>query len=181
MGKVSIFPPRTWEVLGFTQLTGSASSTSIVNIAAFDIIRITCIVTGYTCGGGIASLRFGSSTGAVDSGNNYETRHLEWAAGSNNNNTDSPTNNTSLLRLGRQTTTNGRMVTVLVMNQASSRKICQINSATEAGGAGTSPTLDLAQGIWANTSAQIVAVQMVATAQSMTAGSGFVVEGMNLT
>jgi hypothetical protein len=174
-----IEPVPAWEILGRTQLTGNAASTDIITIPARDIIRITCIVTGYT-GGGIASLRFGGTAGAVDSGNNYATLHATGLNGSNKWDNYTSSVNTSLLRLAQANSTLGRMVNVQVMNIASYRKICQINVANEIGGAGTVNQLATGQGIWANTTNQIVSVQMISTANQLRTDSGFIVEGIKL-
>jgi hypothetical protein len=168
-----------WQTLGKTMLTGAAASTSIITIPARHLLRITCVVTGYS-GNGIASLRFGGTAGAVDSGNNYNTRYLRAASGSNNSFTDAPTTTTNMMRLGSQAITLGRSVTVSMTNFTSIRKMGAILTSSEAGAVGTAPSLDWGQGMWANTTQQIISVQMVATANNLNNGSGFVVEGMNI-
>ena len=55
-----------------------------------------------------------------------------------------------------------------------------INTATEAGAVGTAANIDVGQGMWANTTQQIVSVQLISTANNLSIGSGFIVEGMNL-
>jgi hypothetical protein len=72
------------------------------------------------------------------------------------------------------------MVQVNVSNIQNVRKLCQISTATEAGGSGTTPEIATGQGIWANTTQQIVSVQMISTANNLSVGSGFIVEGVNL-
>jgi hypothetical protein len=160
-------------------LTGSAASTSIITIPPRHLLRITCIITGYT-GNGIASLRFGGTAAAVDSGNNYNTRYLRANDGANNDFDDFSTTSTSMLRLGSTGVTSGRSVVVNMTNSTSKRKMAAIISATEAGGVGTAADIDWGQGMWANTSQQIISVQMVSTANNLTTGTGFVVEGMNI-
>lgn len=171
-----------WTVLGFTSLGANAASTSIVNIASgYDILRITVMVTGYT-GNGIFSLRFGTSTGAVDSGNNYAAAHSEWNAGQTGNmSTNSETTSTNMLRLAPVAVSTGRISQVIVSNVSANRKNCVITTATEQGAANTTPRRQtVADGIWANTSGVIRAVQLTTTANSLLAGSGFVVEGFNV-
>jgi hypothetical protein len=171
-----------WTVLGFTSLGSNAASTSIVDIASgYDILRITVLVTGYT-GNGIFSLRFGTSTGAVDSGNNYATAHSEWNSGQTGNmSTNSETTSTNMLRLAPVAVSTGRISEIIVSNISANRKNCVITTATEQGAANITPRRQLvADGIWANTSGVIRAVQLTTTANSLLTGSGFVIEGFNL-
>jgi hypothetical protein len=171
-----------WTVLGSTSLGSNAASTSIVDIASgYDILRITVLVTGYT-GNGIFALRFGTSTGAVDSGNNYAAAHGEWNSGQNGNqSTISETTSTSMLRLAPVAVSNGRISQIIVANDSAKRKNCVIITATEQGAANTTPRRQtVADGIWANTSGVIRAVQLTTTANQLTTGSGFVVEGFNI-
>jgi hypothetical protein len=172
-------PSDGWQILGKTQLTSAANSTSIITIPARTLLRVTCIVTGYS-GGGIASLRFGTTAGAVDSGNNYNTRFIRMNSGANNNFTDVPTTSTNFLRLASQTIVLGRQYTVNITNFATVRKMCSISTASEAGAVGTAANLDVGQGMYANTTAQIITVQLISTANNLSIGSGFIVEGINL-
>lgn len=172
-------PSDSWQVLGKTQLTVAANATSIITIPPRTLLRITCIVTGYS-GGGIASLRFGTTAGAVDSGNNYNTRFIRAAAGAPNSFTNVSTTTTNFLRLASQNIVLGRQYTVNVTNYPTARKMCTIGTASEAGAAGVEPTLDFGQGMYANTTAQIISVQLISTANNLSIGSGFIVEGINL-
>lgn len=183
MGRVvNVIPSPSFQILGFTKLSGAATTTSIISIAPMDIIRITVTVTGYG-GNDIASLRFGGTAGAVDSGNNYATAFGEWNSGQNGNqSTLSENNTTSLLRLATSQVSTGRHVIVSMNNQTSNRKIATIIHSTEFGGANTTPRREtLGNGIWANTTQQIISVQLLtAGGNTLSAGSGFVVEGANL-
>lgn len=168
-----------WSRLGSFKFDTAANASSILTIPARDILRITTIVTGYS-GNGIASLRFGGVAGAVDSGNNYSTLH---ATGLNNSNKwDNYLNSTStnLLRLAQANAVLGRSSQVIVSNYAADRKVCHISTATEYGGAGTDNRLAAGQGVWGNTTQQILSVQLLSTANNLTVGSGFIVEGVNL-
>ena len=168
-----------WSRLNSFKFASAANASSILTIAARDLLRITINVTGYS-GNGIVSLRLGGVAGAVDSGNNYNSRYLRAAAGSNNNFTDVPTTTTNMLRLASQAITLGRSVSVNLTNNTSVRKMVAILTSSEAGAVGTAPSLDWGQGMWANTTQQIVSVQMIATANNLSIGSSIVVEGMNV-
>lgn len=168
-----------WSRLASAKLTSAANATSILTIPARDILRITAIVTGYS-GNGIASLRFGGVAGAVDSGNNYQTLHATGDNGSKKWDDYSNNNNTNFLRLARANAVLGRMVEVNVSNIQNVRKLCRISTATEAGGSGSSPEIAAGQGIWANTTQQIVSVQLISTANNLSIGSGIIIEGVNL-
>lgn len=170
----------SWPVLGSTKLTANGSSSNIITIPACDLLRITVMVTGYQGGGGIASLRFGGTAGAVDSGNNYNTRHQESVAGSDRWDNNTQTNNTDMIRLGRANVNLGRIVTVNCYNVANLRKICKIETATERGGAGTTLLTATGIGQWANTTQQIISVQLVVSGGDLNSGSGFIIEGINL-
>lgn len=175
---------NSWQVLGTTVLGSAASSTSIITIPARDLIRITVIITGYGSGGDIASLRFGGTAGAVDSGNNYATAHGEWnAANKGNQDTLGENNSTSFLRLSPTSTNNGRQVTVNITNPTSTRKIVSIVTSTEQGSASTTPRrTTTGNGLWSNTTQQIISVQLItAGGANLNAGTGFVIEGINLT
>ena len=179
---VNIYRNPTFEILGYTQLSVAATTTSIITIPARDVIRITAMVTGYG-GNDIASLRFGGTAGAVDSGNNYATAFGEWSSGQNGNQSTLTENNTtSLLRLAASAVTTGRHVVVSLNNRTASRKIALIMQSTEFGAANTTPRREtLGNGIWANTTQQIISVQLLtAGGNTLTAGSGFIVEGANL-
>lgn len=172
-------PNGGWQILGKTQLAVGANATSIITIPPRTLLRITCIVTGYS-GNGIASLRFGTVAGAVDTGNNYNTRYLRAAAGANNNFTDVPNTSTNFLRLASQNSVLGRQYTVNVTNYATKRKMCSVSTSSEAGAVGTAPTLDWGQGMYGNNTAQIITAQLISTANNLSIGSGFIVEGINL-
>ena len=70
-------------------------------------------------------------------------------------------------------------MTVTCYNVASLRKICNITTATERGAAATTLLTATGIGQWANTTQQIVSVQMVVSGGDLNSGSGFVIEGMN--
>ncbi len=178
-GFISSTPSSSWQILGRTQLTVAANATSILTIPARTLLRLTAIVTGYS-GSGIASFRFGGTAGAVDSGNNYNTRFIRMNSGANNNFTDAPTTSTNYLRMASQNIVLGRQYVANVTNIATVRKMVSINTASEAGAVGTAANIDVGQGMWANTTQQIVSVQLISTANNLLIGSGFIVEGMNL-
>lgn len=178
-GRVTAGTNDEWHVLGKTQLTVAANATSIITIPPRTMLRVTCIVTGYS-GGGIASLRFGTVAGAVDTGNNYNTRFLRAATGASNSFTDVPTTTTNFLRLASQNIVLGRQYTVNITNYPTVRKMCSISTSSEAGAVGVAPTLDWGQGMYANNTAQIITIQLISTANNLSIGSGFIVEGVNL-
>ena len=169
----------SWQILGRTQLTVAANATSILTIPPRTLLRLTAIVTGYS-GNGIASFRFGGTAGAVDSGNNYNTRFIRMNAGSKNDFTDAPQTSTSYLRMASRNRVLGRQYVANVTNFTTKRKMVSIDTATEAGSAGTAASLDVGQGMWANTTQQIVSVQLISTANNLSIGSGFIVEGVDL-
>lgn len=176
----NFIPKNTWEIIGYTQMAANGPNTSIITIPARDILRFSVVITGYQSGGGIGALRFGGTAGAVDSGNNYNSRHQESVAGGDRWDNNTQTNNTNMIRLGRANVNLGRIVTVTCYNVAALRKICTIETATERGGAGTTLLTATGLGQWANTTQRIVSVQMVVSGGDLNSGSGFIVEGVNL-
>ena len=178
-GIQNLMSPVGMDFLNADILAANSANSAILTIPARDILLILVSITGYTGGGGIGSLRFGGVAGAVDSGNNYNTRYLRINAGANNNFTNVPTNTTNMLRLGSQAITLGRMVAVSSSNNATTRKNIMISTCSEAGGVGVEPPIDIGQGLWGNTTQQIVSVQLTVTANQLTTGTTLQVYGRN--
>jgi hypothetical protein len=179
VGIVNAYP--SWQVIGRATVGATpASSTSIITIPAYDLLRVTIMVTGYG-GGDIASLRFGGTAGAVDTGNNYNTLNATGNNGSNkwDNYLNSTTNN--FLRIAQNAITNGRVSTVTITNNTTTRKICKISTTSDSGAVGTAMILNDGNGLWSNTTQQIISIQLItAGGNTLLANSGFIVEGMNL-
>jgi hypothetical protein len=180
MAVQTLAPIIGWQVIGYTVLANAASNTATITIPAFDLLRITIRVTGYG-GNDIASLQFGGVAGAVDTNTNYNTLNATGTNGSNK--WDNYANNTTngFLRIAQNTITNGRVSTVTVTNNATTRKICKISTTSDSGAVGTAMLLNDGNGLWSNTTQQIVAVRLItAGGNNLNAGTGFVVEGINL-
>lgn len=172
-------PAVNWldlERLGSIRLTASAVTTGVLTIPAREQLFLLCNIAGYSGGGDIASLRFNGDTGT-----NYWDRHITWAAGGT-----TPTNvqnaSASLIRLAGNSVTQGRSVTVSIMNLATVSKSVGISHVqTNTGAAATVGVLDIGGGEWVNTSAQITSIEMRTAGGSVTmpAGTGFTVYGSN--
>jgi hypothetical protein len=168
-----------WSRLGSFKFASAANASSIITIPPRDLLRIRCSITGYSANG-IASLRFGGVSGAVDSGNTYNTLHATGVQGSSKWDLYANTVTTNFFRLAVSNAVLGRMVSVELQNFATTRKLGTITTITDSGAVGTNLQIATGLGLWANTTQQIVSVQMIATANNMNIGSGFVVEGINI-
>jgi hypothetical protein len=178
-----LMPVAGMELLGRTQLTAAATSTAIVNIPPRDWIVIMACVTGYS-GGGIFSLRFGTAEGAVDTTARYwhynqptavANAATAWAA-------SVATASATMVPLAHNAVTSGRTSMVWMMNQSRVSHPLGWNTANESGAVATIATGVHGHGEWVSAAAgQARAVQMVASANNMNAGSGFAVFGANLT
>lgn len=164
-----------YDFLGSTVFTGSAQASAVVTIPARDLLQIQVRVTGYS-GGDIASLRFNG-----DSGANYWSRSISWAAaGTTATNTQNAS--ATLARLFNQTTTNQRSATVGITNFTTTSKVGNISAQTSSNSAATIPVIEFGGFEWVNTTAQITSVQLLTAGGSITmpAGTGFAVFGRNL-
>jgi hypothetical protein len=165
------------ERLGSIRLSSSAVTTGVLTIPAREQLFLLINIAGYS-GSDIASLRFNGDTGS-----NYWSRHLTWAA-STVTATDNVNISQSLLRLAGNTTTQGRSVSCSIMNLATVSKAVGISHIqTNTGSAGTTGggLLNIGGGEWVNTSAQITSIEMRTAGGSITmpAGTGFTVFGCN--
>jgi hypothetical protein len=161
------------EYLGSTVLSVAAASTSVVTIPARDYLEVYVRVSGYG-GSDIASLRFNG-----DTANNYWSRYLNSAAGgavlANNQNVSQ-----AMARLFAAGTTLGRAATVGITNRQANSKVGVVNGNTATNAAGTAGSIEFGGFEWVNTAAQITSIQMLTPGgQTMSAGSGFEVYGMN--
>ncbi len=164
-----------WVDLGGLELTGNAVTTGVLTIPAYDILRVSVRVTGYS-GSDITSLRFNADAGA-----NYWSRYISSAAGGVTLvNTASVSQ--ALARLFALGTTLQRSAIVLITNNAATSKVGIVSGQTSTGAAGTSGVLEFGGFEWVNTSAQITSIEMRTAGGSVTmpAGTGFAVEGRQL-
>jgi hypothetical protein len=169
------FSPPGLEFLGSTQLGSAAATTATVTIPARDVLIVLVRVTGYAGGGDIASLRLNGDTGA-----NYWSRYLSWAAGgttvANNQNVSQ-----TLARMFALAQTQGRNAIIGINNLTGATKVGNVNGQSGTGAAATAGTLEQGGFEWANTAAQITSIVMVtAGGANMNTGSGFAVYGRNL-
>lgn len=166
--------------LGSTVLTVAAPQTSIVTLtSAMTKLFIQYNITGYS-GNDIAMFRFGGTAGAVDTGNNYWSRHITWAAGGTVANNTQVTN-TSGIRVAGNAVVQGRSGICQLMNYQTVSKPMTIHTQTLTGATGTAGLVDLGGGEWVNTTQQIISIQMVdQNGTNLTVGSGFVVWGAQI-
>ena len=166
--------------LGSTSLSVAAAQTSIVTLtSAMNKLFIQYNITGYS-GADIAMFQFGGTAGAVDTGNNYWTRHITWAAGGTVA-TNTQVLSTNGIRLAGNAVTQGRSGICQLMNVATVSKPFTCHTQTLTGAAGTGGLLDLGGGEWVNTTQQIISIRMIdQNGTNLTAGSGFVVWGANI-
>jgi hypothetical protein len=170
-----MFVPDGLEFLGSTKLAAGAATTATVTIPARDVLVVLVRVTGYAGGGDIASLRFNGDTGA-----NYWSRYLSWAAGgtvvANNQNVSQ-----TLARMFALAQTQGRNAIIGINNLTGATKVGNVNGQSGTGAAATAGTLEQGGFEWANTAAQITSIVMLtAGGVNMNTGSGFAVYGRNL-
>ncbi|GEM_PF-3853222 len=164
-----------WVDLGGLVLGSAAVTTGVLTIPAYDLLRVSVRVTGYS-GSDIASLRFNADAGA-----NYWSRYLSAAAGvatlTNNVNVSQ-----TLARLFAVGITLQRSGVFLITNRAATSKVGCSMGQDGSGAAGTSAGLSFGGFEWVNTAAQITSIEMRTAGGSITlsAGSGFAVEGRNL-
>lgn len=166
--------------LGSTVLTTPAPQTSIVTLtSAMTKLFIMYNITGYS-GNDIAMFQFGGTAGAVDTGNNYWSRHLTSNAGGTVwNNTQST--NTSGIRVAGNAVVLGRSGICQLMNYQTVTKSMTIHTQTNTGASGTAGVIDVGGGEWVNNTQQIISVRMVdQNGTNLTAGTGFVVWGAQI-
>ena len=166
--------------LGSTVITTPAAQTSIVTLtSAMTKLFIQFNITGYS-GGDIAMFQFGGVSGAVDTANNYWTRHITWAAGTTTA-TNNQTTNTNGIRLAGNAVTQGRSGICQLMNYQTVSKPFTVHTQTLTGSTGTAGLIDLGGGEWVNTTQQIISIRMIdQNGTNLTAGTGFVVWGANI-
>lgn len=168
--------PRGYERLGSVKLSGSAVTTGALTIPARDLLLIQVYVAGYSGGGDIASFRFNGDTGS-----NYWSRYVSYAAGgttaTNNQNVSQ-----TLARIFAQSTTLKRSALVSLTNAAATAKTGVVLGQTSTDAAGTAGIAEFGAFEWVNTSAQITSVEMRTAGGSVTmpANTGFIVYGCNL-
>lgn len=166
--------------LGSTVITSPAPATSIVTLSsAMTKLWILVNITGYS-GGDIASLQFGGVAGAVDTGNNYWSRHMTSSAGGNNW-TNTQVTSTNMMRLAGNAVIQGRTVICDVMNYPTISKPLNQKTQTITGSAATAGVIDIGGGEWVNNTQQIISIRMLdQNGTNLTVGSGFVVWGTNI-
>lgn len=173
--KTQTTPSSGWTFLGGLELTSAAVSTGVLNIAAFDMLRVSVRVTGYS-GTDIASFRFNA-----DSGANYWSRSISVAAGgttlTNNINVSQ-----TLARLFSTASTLQRSGMFLITNNSATSKVGSAMTQDGSGAAGTGAIVDFGGFEWVNTTAQITSIEMrtAGGTNTLSAGSGFSVEGINI-
>lgn len=166
--------------LGSTVITTPAPQTSIVTLtSAMTKLFIQYNITGYS-GGDIAMFQFGGTAGAVDTGNNYWSRHITWNAGGTvAANTQVTTTNG--IRVAGNAVIQGRSGICQLMNVATVSKPMTIHTQTLTGAVGTAGLIDLGGGEWVNTTQQIISIRMIdQNGTNLLAGTGFVVWGANI-
>lgn len=163
-----------WVDLGGLELSGSAVTTGVLTIPAYDLLRLSVRVTGYS-GSDIASLRFNADAGA-----NYWSRYVSAAAGGVTW-TNTASVSQALARLFALGTTLQRSAIVLITNNTTTSKVGAVQGQTSSGAAGTTPVIECGGFEWVNTAAQITSIEMRTAGGSITmpAGTGFSVEGRN--
>lgn len=166
--------------LGSTVLTTAAPQTSIVTLtSAMNRLWIQMNVAGYA-GSDIASFQFGGTAGAVDTANNYWSRHLTSVAGGIIW-VNTQVVSTNMIRIAGLPVLTGRTVICDIMNRPEITKSINIRNSTNTNAAATAGTIDVGSGEWINTTQQIISVRMIdQNGTNLAAGSGFVVWGANI-
>ena len=166
--------------LGSTVLAAPAASTAIVTLSAtMNKLLIMFNITGYS-GSDIASFQFGGTAGAVDTGNNYHTRHLTSVAGGVVW-VNTQVVSTNMIRVAGNAVLLGRSGICQLMNVANVSKPMTIQTQTNTGAAATASLLDVGGGEWVNTTQQIISIRMIdQNGTNLTAGTGFVVWGASI-
>lgn len=166
--------------LGSTVLAAPAASTSIVTLTStMNRLWIQVNIAGYA-GSDIASLQFGTAAGVVDTGANYQSRHLTSVAGGVIW-VNTQVVSTNMIRLAGLPVLTGRTVICDVMNIAGISKPINIRNSTNTGAAATAGTIDVGSGEWVNTTGQIRSIVLIdQNGTNLLAGSGFVVWGANI-
>jgi hypothetical protein len=168
VGSLQLSPPV---FLGGWQLTANAISFPAIVFPAFNSLTVTIYVTGYG-GSDVVSLQFNGDTGA-----NYVDRTVTAAAGGVVL-TDTPTPNTTLIRMGLPTA-QGRVVQANILNNAARRKVVMVNNQIGSADQTAPAAIHLGGlGLWNNTSAQITSITcLTAGGLSILAGSSIAVYG----
>lgn len=171
-----IIYPVGMERLGSVKLASNAATTGALTIPARDFLFLAINIVGYSSGD-IAALRFNG-----DNGSNYWDMHKLSALGATTW-TNAQTVSTTLVRLAGNGVTDGRVVSVSIMNVLGTPKAVGIShlQTNTSSAAGTGGTIDAGGGCWVNTTAQVTSIEMrTAGGANLLAGSGFAVFGINL-
>jgi len=160
-----------WVLLGRTQLTVAAASTTNVTIASgYDLLRVEYMVTGCS-GAGIPSFKFNADATTT----NYFSRWASMAAAGVVW-SQVTTTATAAIMLGQATSALQRGGTMRVSNFAATKHLCTFAGGTSTGGA---PLLETGGGEYISTTT-ISSIQMIVAGVNLSIGSGFAVYGMKL-
>lgn len=180
----AVYPPV---LLGQTELATAAASTAVVSWTGnYKWLHIDACVSGYASGGGIFSLQFGISGGAIDTGARYR-----WLVHPHPQSTtttqvgsvaSSTTTAASMMQLANAAITGGRVAHIWLMNRSgSTQHTAHWFCTNEATSAIAHPVNMFGNGSYISASAgQITSVQMVTNSGggNLNAGSGFAVYGI---
>lgn len=175
------------DFLGSTELAAAAASTAVVGpFAPYKWLYIPACVSGYQSGGGIFSLQFGISGGAIDTGARYR-----WNVRPKSTSTtgawgtpvvSSTTTAASMIQLANAAITTGRVAHIWVMNRSgSTNHTVQWTCTNEATSATAHPLQMDGDGSYISaTAGQITSVQMLTNSGggNLNAGTGFAVYGI---
>jgi len=128
-------------LVGSAILSGIATNVTPIIPNTFTTLLGIARVTFYAVGDTI-SLQFGTSSSAVDTGNNYNWRYLAAAAGATTF-TDTNGATTNLIRLADSNTTLSRTITFSVSNTSNKTKLVSVQQLTETANVGTLPSLSI--------------------------------------
>lgn len=181
MPQLGALSPVGFEFLGSLRMPAAGVSTGVLQIPPRERLMILCNIAGYS-GNDIASLRFNGDAGA-----NYNWRYITTAAvpatqgAAQQMNAAWSAAAATLLQLAGVGVTQGRTVTVDVMNILNIPKACAVTDYTFSGVAATPGSLIYGGGEWVNTTAQITSVEMRTAGGSITmpAGTSIACFGLN--
>lgn len=168
-----VIHPPGYDYLGAYEFASSAASSAVLAIAARDLLLVQVHVTGYG-GTDIASLRFNGDTGT-----NYTSRYISYAAGgttaANNQNVSQ-----TMARMFALGVTVQRSALIGITNRAAQPKVGTVNGQTAVSSAATGLQIEFGGFQWQNTSAQITSMQMLCPGgQTLSAGTCIAVFGKN--
>ena len=167
---------KDFELLNTFRFAAAAVSSGALTIPARELLLCLINVTGYS-GSDIVSLRFNADATTT----NYRTRWITFSNVAVPINAGIDFGASGHVVLGSTGITTGRSILCSISNFATTRKIVSILHAYEEAAQATIPLMQIGQGEWFNTAAQITSIDMRTNGgvNTLSIGSSIAIYGLN--